>query len=123
MRRRPPRSTRTDTLSPYTTLVRSPSSSSDTPYALVTSTMIFPSQLGSAFATSGCDWNRTARKMMSALTASASVLRSEEHTSELQSLMRISYAVFCLKKKKKTKRHSYPLTHHTRHTNLSPHYI
>src|SRR3546814_3105667 len=37
----------------------------------------------------------------------AQVLRSEEHTSELQSLMRISYAVFCLKKKKKTQNHKY----------------
>src|SRR3546814_4506783 len=39
--------------------------------------------------------------------------RSEEHTSELQSLMRISYAVFCLKKKKKTKNHSTISAHHT----------
>src|SRR3546814_6441018 len=40
-------------------------------------------------------------------------LRSEEHTSELQSLMRISYAVFCLKKKKKLKKHQQTKTQHT----------
>src|SRR3546814_8627060 len=45
-----------------------------------------------------CDGARTTRKTVSSLTP-----RSEEHTSELQSLMRISYAVFCLKKKKHTK--------------------
>src|SRR3546814_5870670 len=75
MMRRPPRSTRTDTLFPYTTLFRSPR-------------INFPSVMmpsGSA----SMMWRRSA----------FSVTRSEEHTSELQSLMRISYAVFCLKKK------------------------
>src|SRR3546814_8400854 len=71
MRRRPPRSTRTDTLFPYTTLFRSPCATKR------------PSPRGIG---------------RSALVAAGS--RSEEHTSELQSLMRISYAVFCLKKKK-----------------------
>src|SRR3546814_3223446 len=47
-----------------------------------------------------CSWKRTCRTM---LTRYARSSRSEEHTSELQSLMRISYAVFCLKKKKHTK--------------------
>src|SRR3546814_942788 len=75
MIRRPPRSTRTDTLFPYTTLFRSarcPFTSSST------------------------------ERMRSSFDARASSpsSRSEEHTSELQSLMRISYAVFCLKKKK-----------------------
>src|SRR3546814_1497762 len=88
MIRRPPRSTRTDTLFPYTTLFRSP------------------------------PWERNMRLLSTLLLCSASVAglstpafaqdtdaeastdsRSEEHTSELQSLMRISYAVFCLKKK------------------------
>src|SRR3546814_14297612 len=74
MIRRPPRSTRTDTLFPYTTLFRSPGRSS----------RFVP----------GCGtW-------AIALAAATRTLRSEEHTSELQSLMRISYAVFCLKKKK-----------------------
>src|SRR3546814_10487996 len=69
MIRRPPRSTRTDTLFPYTTLFRS--------------------------------WGSTQQAFpMLHPYASPLSFRSEEHTSELQSLMRISYAVFCLKKKK-----------------------
>src|SRR3546814_20555887 len=72
MIRRPPRSTRTDTLFPYTTLFRSLS------------------------ATTGSRrvW------ILDHETRAFQPFRSEEHTSELQSLMRISYAVFCLKKKK-----------------------
>src|SRR3546814_7357656 len=88
MIRRPPRSTRTDTLFPYTTLFRS---------------------------WAACGWNRirTCRAVRRSRVSSCSGrgssprssawrvtrYRSEEHTSELQSLMRISYAVFCLKKK------------------------
>src|SRR3546814_7498992 len=52
-----------------------------------------------------CSWKRTCRTMLTRYARSSSnrpASRSEEHTSELQSLMRISYAVFCLKKKKKT---------------------
>src|SRR3546814_14451969 len=75
MIRRPPRSTRTDTLFPYTTLFRSPP-----PDALVTQEDLSP---GSA----------------AAVVIGEKYPRSEEHTSELQSLMRIPYAVFCLKKK------------------------
>src|SRR3546814_6295666 len=76
MIRRPPRSTRTDTLFPYTTLFRS------------------------------CRTGRSSRRWSghissSPILAASRRRRSEEHTSELQSLMRISYAVFCLKKKKK----------------------
>src|SRR3546814_5317942 len=108
MIRRPPRSTRTDTLFPYTTLFRSP-----VPLPLPTSfggkesyveqlrvqlascdpsLLVFPPELAEMAidaarlaGVEGVDWDS---------------LRSEEHTSELQSLMRISYAVFCLKKKK-----------------------
>src|SRR3546814_430213 len=83
MIRRPPRSTRTDTLFPYTTLFRSSASCSVIPAP----TMV----------TSSSSDSRTTR-----LPPTGN--RSEEHTSELQSLMRISYAVFCLKKKKKNKR-------------------
>src|SRR3546814_3301994 len=79
MIRRPPRSTRTDTLFPYTTLFRSVES--------LTPVRDAPQQLHRARAGIG----------------SFAHDRSEEHTSELQSLMRISYAVFCLKKKKKHK--------------------
>src|SRR3546814_9716151 len=88
MIRRPPRSTRTDTLFPYTTLFRSggdPSPSFRT---------WFP--LGAERAAPGRPWWTTP-------TGSSLIRRrprSEEHTSELQSLMRNSYAVFCLKKKK-----------------------
>src|SRR3546814_3182459 len=87
MQRRPPRSTRTDTLFPYTTLFRSSRSPAPT-----RSTRRWTS------------WRR--RRSRTSWRGSPSQggrrlrRRSEEHTSELQSLMRISYAVFCLKKKK-----------------------
>src|SRR3546814_4547891 len=102
MIRRPPRSTRTDTLFPYTTLFRSTlvdgatvvwESNTILRYLSnkIASTSLYPTE---AAARSYCerwmDWQ------LSTLN------RSEEHTSELQSLMRISYAVFCLKKKKHT---------------------
>src|SRR6056297_4094257 len=76
MIRRPPRSTRTDTLFPYTTLFRS-----------VTNTRI--EHLEAGYQARASNFPVTAPR------------RSEEHTSELQSLRRIWYAVFCLKKKKK----------------------
>src|SRR3546814_5496905 len=97
MIRRPPRSTRTDTLFPYPTLFRSRTAqSSDKPAKFCSvetlSRMSSPPPLVSTLATPS-----------SMMSPSAGVtLRSEEHTSELQSLMRISYAVFCLKKKKTT---------------------
>src|SRR3546814_19644806 len=81
MIRRPPRSTRTDTLFPYTTLFRS----ADDPARV----------LGNE-AERGDRHHARANLVSRPLVA---VGRSEEHTSELQSLMRISYAVFCLKKK------------------------
>src|SRR3546814_1061191 len=86
MIRRPPRSTRIDTLFPYTTLFRSllPLASAIFAAGLIGGIMIMVDASGSAGLPAG-DAPRT---------------RSEEHTSELQSLMRISYAVFCLKKKK-----------------------
>src|SRR3546814_11728462 len=92
---RPPRSTRTDTLFPYTTLFRSnraPGLQDQSP-ALACS--CFTEQL---------QRHRVARTAKPTIKRSAEQrmwIRSEEHTSELQSLMRISYAVFCLKKKKK----------------------
>src|SRR3546814_13376664 len=79
MIRRPPRSTRTDTLFPYTTLFRSFQRGVTMNYESITTGCIDVEALPSC------------------------VSRSEEHTSELQSLMRISYAVFCLKKKNKNK--------------------
>src|SRR3546814_3686745 len=85
MIRRPPRSTRTDTLFPYTTLFRS---------------------LGAAVCTAVyfVIAERTGETIPPLALAAGGLIvgtRSEEHTSELQSLMRISYAVFCLKKKKR----------------------
>src|SRR3546814_3368855 len=85
MIRRPPRSTRTDTLFPYTTLFRSNMAISGPAHKLMRALGVEASPLG--VAKSYESWLDT---------------RSEEHTSELQSLMRISYAVFCLKKKTKT---------------------
>src|SRR3546814_5749254 len=87
MIRRPPRSTRTDTLFPYTTLFRS----EHTVLVLPKIDLADSEQLA----------------LTDALGQRVSIAaqipgRSEEHTSELQSLMRISYAVFCLKKKKNT---------------------
>src|SRR3546814_9863687 len=84
MIRRPPRSTRTDTLFPYTTLFRS---------------RLGRSRYQRHGLHSAGDGGPRGRRQ----AARADRRRSEEHTSELQSLMRISYAVFCLKKKKKLK--------------------
>src|SRR3546814_10315341 len=110
MIRRPPRSTRTDTLFPYTTLFRSYQIGliSDWQYR---SLCIELGKLGYRSAERvGIEREKSViwQKILSELWARRSTKediakRSEEHTSELQSLMRISYAVFCLKKKKKTK--------------------
>src|SRR3546814_10838028 len=96
MRRLPPRSTRTDTLFPYTTLFRSASATDLSPSGSN------PSYLGEYHAPAGACRASQATEGRSSCLASSSIAcarRSEEHTSELQSLMRISYAVFCLKKK------------------------
>src|SRR3546814_2495502 len=88
--RRPPRSTRTDTLFPYTTLFRS---------------LLMP-----RFGMNVRLVHPRGFQLMPAVLAQ----RSEEHTSELQSLMRISYAVFCLKKKQssQTLLNTKNITHH-----------
>src|SRR3546814_14508550 len=91
MIRRPPRSTRTDTLFPYTTLFRS--------HPLPRPGCLRPDR--------GRRQDRLCRPC-----------RSEEHTSELQSLMRISYAVFCLKKKKTKQKPQLTVTNST--TNIKP---
>src|SRR3546814_10352727 len=90
MIRRPPRSTRTDTLFPYTTLFRSCGD-------LLVSRCWLPKRHGSV--TPRPSANTSPASIKPSLTKRQET-RSEEHTSELQSLMRISYAVFCLKKKK-----------------------
>src|SRR3546814_7471091 len=87
--RRPPRSTLTDKLFPYTTLFRSP-----------TSDLIVHKLCVRHRSTVGAGLLAKADDRSIQTSALATRLqRSEEHTSELQSLMRISYAVFCLKKK------------------------
>src|SRR3546814_1976874 len=101
MIRRPPRSTRTDTLFPYTTLFRSESMANYTEEDI-----------------RSLDWKEHIRlrpgmyigKLGDGSAHDDGIYRSEEHTSELQSLMRISYAVFCLKKKRT---HILPLKHRT----------
>src|SRR3546814_6667190 len=90
MIRRPPRSTRTDTLFPYTTLFRSDFTRAKAGEA---NGMFDSVNACGAAAAVGED-------LPPAGPDRARIDRSEEHTSELQSLMRISYAVFCLKKKK-----------------------
>src|SRR3546814_5229554 len=89
MIRRPPRSTRTDTLFPYTTLFRSGEHVAHLERGIVRHVELVAAAVGRA------------------------QMRSEEHTSELQSLMRISYAVFCLKKKKKRTDNKEDLRHNT----------
>src|SRR3546814_6453120 len=107
MIRGPPRPTLTDTLLPYTTLFRSqakhgaPRPILRPPPRVQTSA---PRQRRRARDTSDRVARRRARKGRWRRSASALPVRSEEHTSELQSLMRISYAVFCLKKKKQNKK-------------------
>src|SRR3546814_8467299 len=96
MIRRPPRSTRTDTLFPSTTLFRS-------------------AQAGcraSAQRRPDCVGDRRDRRVCGVVLAlGQTTVRSEEHTSELQSLMRISYAVFCLKKNKHESKHTHNNTY------------
>src|SRR3546814_2679387 len=105
MIRRPPRSTRTDTLFPYTTLFRSSASGVEPPASWKDlANPEYKGKVGVVVANSGgSTWTRAMFERQT-LGEGYWKKRSEEHTSELQSLMRISYAVFCLKKKKyKTK--------------------
>src|SRR3546814_8665549 len=99
MIRRPPRSTRTDTLFPYTTLFRSKLSAADSEKAESKPDVqiFYTSSTGAGPKTRQAQRNTI-------LDFYRNNKRSEEHTSELQSLMRISYAVFCLKKKITKKR-------------------
>src|SRR3546814_997848 len=116
MSRRPPRSTRTDTLFPYTTLFRSvevlfqralaagaPAIDAQHRHVVETPCEQFLDALGA----DALRLQRQARAVRAGRRHRAA--RSEEHTSELQSLMRISYAVFCLKKKN----HEKPQKHYT----------
>src|SRR3546814_15438272 len=97
MIRRPPRSTRTDTLFPYTTLFRSPGGGRPVPRRQRPGRPAVQGQPRLA-GSGGCAGRPRPGQ------GQVRGRRSEEHTSELQSLMRISYAVFCLKKKNKNKK-------------------
>src|SRR3546814_4674090 len=105
MIRRPPRSTRTDTLLPYTTLVRSASAMRRRGACLASARRggpktDRPGAVAQARFTGNVDWHdeSAALRRIGLHRLQRQRGRSEEHTSELQSLMRISYAVFCLKK-------------------------
>src|SRR3546814_3745545 len=97
MIRRPPRSTRTDTLFPYTTLFRSASKQP------ASHTDLLPAEIPLSAGMRVNHWKDPTwltQRSTPIRPSRPEAARSEEHTSELQSLMRISYAVFCLKKKK-----------------------
>src|SRR3546814_1293417 len=113
MIRRPPRSTRTDTLFPYTTRFRSTSVCSG--WKITVAHRVRSHRLGAEVGLR-CARGAILREFFDATVNACAhwhllrplrTIRSEEHTSELQSLMRISYAVFCLKKKKKRKDEHY----------------
>src|SRR3546814_10097570 len=91
---RPPRSTRTDTLFPYTTLFRSIRVGQKVAVRSLSGEARLSAEVEAILPTA----DLASQTLMAHVHLPAS--RSEEHTSELQSLMRISYAVFCLKKKK-----------------------
>src|SRR3546814_4688752 len=128
MIRRPSRSTRTDTLFPYATLFRSrvtvvPATASlDEVLALEPKGVFLSNGPGDPAATG--DYAVPVIKGLLERDVPIFGIRSEEHTSELQSLMRISYAVFCLKKKRTTKTRitTYPSTstHSTTTNNIAP---
>src|SRR3546814_6751745 len=98
MNRLPPLSTRTDTLFPFTTLFRSSTLSG----------LLYWS--GHHASDSCANSSATRSRRACCQPPVAELLRSEEHPSELQSLMRISYAVFCLKKKQHLYRYEYMST-------------
>src|SRR3546814_7567605 len=111
---RPPRSTRTDTLFPYTTLFRSWMDRNllrrvEISFPILDPALarrVFDEGLANYLADNTSAWALQSDGSYRRVECGADDMRSEEHTSELQSLMRISYAVFCLKKKKKNKHNS-----------------
>src|SRR3546814_6274692 len=106
--RRPPRSTRTDTLFPYTTLFRSQGRSrraGDAQFARMAGGVLRGGDARRDRGAAQCVVDRRRTRLWARRFGGGGADRSEEHTSELQSLMRISYAVFCLKKKKISKHH------------------
>src|SRR3546814_9362695 len=122
MIRRPPRSTLTDTLFPYTTLFRSRTRCySRNRQTLAGRPVQQPRHIRSERAcpnARGCGPQPRRRPARPHRQTAAGPSRSEEHTSELQSLMRISYAVFCLKKKNKTEQYENTTTYTTDTTSI-----
>src|SRR3546814_3640250 len=120
MIRRPPRSTRTDTLFPYTTLFRSPTARRR--FAGRGSSCSIPAAFRPMPATmaTGAKQRAGDRRGSGACLFGGDdwAARSEEHTSELQSLMRISYAVFCLKKKKQQRKNTIEIVNKTQKDNV-----
>src|SRR3546814_8145588 len=119
MIRRPPRTTRTDTLFPYTTLFRSAGADAvgargGARPAHAAAIAFIEDEIAAGIRIDAAEGD--AGRRAAGLAAHPVGKRSEEHTSELQSLMRISYAVFCLKKNKQT---IVQHTTHIRHTNES----
>src|SRR3546814_5172302 len=105
MLRQPPRSTRTDTHFPYTTLFRSPPRCPRRPLSKLMpckSSRISPQFIERPFAGDAHRSFGTKMTSRQRIAIKQKAIRSEEHTSELQSLMRTSYAVFCLQKNKDT---------------------
>src|SRR3546814_3336783 len=115
MIRRPPRSTRTDTLFPYTTLFRS--------MMLQTLTKHFAGLMEACYERHARSAVARLSRLDEAARINALQERSEEHTSELQSLMRISYAVFCLKKKKQNNKSKHDTDIHNNNINAVIHKI
>src|SRR3546814_8493517 len=119
MIRRPPRSTRTDTLFPYTTLFRS------APVKALSQVIFYHVGAGSQITSALCSRDRRSmasngkarRRKLTGWAMGCVLERSEEHTSDLQSLMRISYAVFCLKKKKLNEHSTINILQHQQTTN------
>src|SRR3546814_5531021 len=118
---RPPISTRTDTLFPYTTLFRSHARCLSCLSCMTTcpSGVHYMHLVDHARARI----EETYRRPLPDRLLRALLARSEEHTSELQSLMRISYAVFCLKKKKKTIIHDNKSHHIPYYLHINTQYI
>src|SRR3546814_7052672 len=114
---RPPRSTRTDTLFPYTTLFRSSRADHPPPQRnrpAARARRIGDEDLRLRHSSRVCSRLLPIGTIQCPLDDALGGMRSEEHTSELQSLMRISYAVFCLKKKKKQSQNSITLNNFTK---------
>src|SRR3546814_7410708 len=101
MIRRAPRATRTDTLCPYTTLFRSTKAETEKLRSDIAALKSDVANLTETLSALASDLGQEGVEAMRRASRTTQAQTSEEHTSELQSLMRISYAVFCLNKKRR----------------------